>query len=138
MKKKSLVLVVLVLLIQTSVLALDTLYLNVPQFLRARLQFNNQAPIIGSGRIAVSGSKWVLKINNPTGIKITLSNMEAAANSVILDGGNNTFDIVNNLLSAKNFRLDRNVRISVEDPAGGGIRRFDIEIGSSEPGMVNN
>jgi hypothetical protein len=137
MKKKSLVLAVLMLFVQ-NVLALDTLYLNVPQFLRARLQFNNQAPIIGGGRIVVTGSKWVLKISNPTGIKITLSNMEAAANSVILDGGSNTFDVVNNFLTAKNFRLNRNVRFSIEDPDGGAIKRFDIEIASTDPGMVNN
>lgn len=130
MKKKSLAVAVLVILVQMNVLALDTLFLNIPSFARTRLQFNNNTPITGQGRINPIGSNWVLKISNAAGVKVTLSNTEASGSSVILEGANNTFEIINNLLTAKNFRLHKNVRIRVEQ-AGSTAKNFDIEIGTA-------
>jgi hypothetical protein len=140
MKKKSLVVAVLLLFVQTNLLALDTLYLNIPTFARTRLQFNNNTPIIAQGKIALNGPNWILKITNPTGAKITLSNLEGQGEPVILTGENNAFEIKNNLLTAKNFTLNKNVRLRIDEAGGTGVKRFDIEIGkaaASDPVVPN-
>jgi hypothetical protein len=133
MKKKSLVVVVLVLFVQANVFALDTLYLNIRSFAGTKLQFNAENPIMAQGNIRLSGDNWVLKITNPTNARIILSNTEGTLDSVVLDGTDVSFKIENNLLRAKNFTLQKNVRIKVREANGSRVKNFDIVIGKATP-----
>lgn len=134
MKKKSFVVAALVLLIQANVFALDTLYLNIRSFAGTKLQFNTNNPILAQGNIALTGTNWVLKVTNPTSARIVLKNMEGTLDSVVLDGAENAFVIENNLLRAKNFTLQKNIRIKVKEANSSRIKNFDIVVGRATPG----
>lgn len=132
MKKKSLVVAVVALLLQTNALALDpdTLHINIVSFVKTRVQFNNDAALKTDvrGTIAVHDSKWFIKINNPTGIKITLFNTEPPNNSVILEGTNKIIEVNNDQLVGMNFSMTGKMRIRVDETGGSGKKLFDFTI----------
>jgi hypothetical protein len=88
---------------------------------------------MAQGNIRLSGDNWVLKITNPTNARIILRNTEGTLDSVVLDGTDVSFKIENNLLRAKNFTLQKNVRIKVREANGSRVKNFDIVIGKATP-----
>jgi len=130
MTKRSLALSIVLLLLQANALALDTLHLHIADMSAMRLQFN-QTFITSQGRINLTEPNWFLHITNPAGAIVVLKNMEGRGDSVILEGATNTFLIKDSLLSDKNFTLQKNIRLTVRNPAGGAGKSFDIEINRS-------
>lgn len=135
MKKKSLVAAGLFLFLQVNVLALDTLHLNVQKLTRINLQFNNEALVNAPLKIR-PGATWILKITNPAHAKITLGNTQGQLTPVVFDSDDTILEIKNSVLAAKNFTLQKMVRLRVLNADDTNIKTFLLQIDNNpvDPG----
>jgi hypothetical protein len=138
MKKKSLVVVVLYLLGQRTLLAADTLHLNIHSTgSPIRLQLNANAPEREISTIEL-GAMWVLKIKNESNAKVVLVNLQPIA-LLTLEKKDSILDIKNGVVIGKDFKIGPGIRLRVENNNGVRLKSYDITITTvNRQGAVNN
>jgi hypothetical protein len=128
MKKKCLVAATLILLSQTTLLALDTLSLHIPVLnsARIRLQLNANTPMGNQARMEMASANWVLKISNAARAKITLSNTEPGSDPVTFEDMVAVFEVKNNVLTARNFKFNKHFQFSIAGADNVVIKKYTI------------
>lgn len=137
MKKKSLIAVALLLLMQANLRAQDTLILNVPQLVKARISLafkGSTAKETETFRIPVNQKNWHLSINNPNNGKVSIINLNPF-DSVVFTSAT-TVEVKDNKLGGTNFTLNKNFRVRVDGAGNNKLRSYEVEQTDSGPAIT--